>query len=99
MIISKRSKSPEASRVKKIDAKQRKEQISSAYGQKVIIPRKSKSQQSREERARKARDQERAKGITGVEIDFISRKIKKLKTMFSTAKNQTNQRVKLISNQ
>ena len=86
MIISKRSKSPEASRVKKIDAKQRKEQISSAYGQKVIIPRKSKSQQSREERARKARDQERAKGITGVEINFI---------LFY----KTNQKVELMSNQ
>ena len=58
--VSKRSKSPEPSkRVRSagVDQKVRKEQISSAYGQKVIIPRKSKVQQSREERARRARDQ------------------------------------------
>ena len=60
----KRSKSPEPSkRVVKssvVDQKARREQIGNVYGnQKVIIPRKSKAQQSREERAKKARDQER----------------------------------------
>jgi len=68
----KRSKSPEPSkRVVKssvVDQKARREQIGNVYGnQKVIIPRKSKSQQSREERAKKARDQERAKMLAGIQ--------------------------------
>ena len=33
----------------------------------MIIPRKSKAQQSREERAKKARDQERAKMLAGIQ--------------------------------
>ena len=68
----KRSKSPEPSkRVVKssvVDQKARREQIGNVYGnQKVIIPRKSKAQQSREERAKKARDQERAKMLAGIQ--------------------------------
>ena len=58
--------------MKKIDAKQRKEQISSAYGQKVIIPRKSKVQHSREERAKRARDQERHRAIQGIQRSVAS---------------------------
>ena len=67
--LQKRSKSPEASRRKSVvDQRVRKEQLSSAYGnQKVIIPRKSKAQQSREERAKRARERERGNMLAGLQ--------------------------------
>lgn len=79
----KRSRSPErgrsvASRVsqpkvsKVADAKERERQIHSVYGnQKVIIPRKSKSAQSREERAKKSRDNERDKMLHGIKVSLF----------------------------
>ena len=52
-----------------VDQKERDRQIHSVYGnQKVIIPRKSKSAQSREERAKKSRENERQKMLHGIQV-------------------------------
>ena len=64
------ARGPVQSKVSRVvDQKEREKQIQSVYGnQKVIIPRKSKVTQSREERAKKSRDNEREKMLQGIKV-------------------------------